>query len=101
MKKLLLLFIVLLTGVSVGVKAQVVTDYSTAGSPVTFSTYVASAGTGARYAFMMPASSTLHQWCGFNSTVGRASTLTTDFLFTLENSSTTGKYWLKRQLQLC
>lgn len=52
MKKLLLLFIVLLTGVSVGVKAQVVTDYSTAGSPVTFSTYVASAGTGARYAFM-------------------------------------------------
>ena len=95
MRKLLLLLCALLVGAS-GAWAQVVTDYSTAGSPVTYSTYVASAGTGARYAFMMPSTSTLHQWCGFNSTVGRASNITPDYLFTLENSTTEGKFWLKR-----
>ena len=95
-QKLTLLLIALFT--TVGAWAQVVTDYASAGSPVTYSTYVASAGTGAKYAFMVPSdnAATLHKWVGFNSTVGNDNTLTVDRLFVLENSSTPSKYWLKR-----
>ena len=95
-QKLTLLLLALFT--TMGAWAQVVTDYASAGSPVTYSDYVASAGTGARYAFMMPSDNgaTLHKWVGFNSTVGNDNTLTVDRLFVLENSNNTGKYWLKR-----
>ena len=95
-QKLSLLLLALFT--TVGAWAQVVTDYASAGTPVTYSDYVASAGTGARYAFMMPSdnAATLHKWVGFNSTVGNDNTLTVDRLFVLENSNTASKYWLKR-----
>ena len=90
--------LMLLMLVCMGGWAQVVTDYASAGSPVTYSTYVASAGTGAKYAFMMPSDNgaTFHKWVGFNSTVGISDNLTVDQLFVLENSSTPSKYWLKR-----
>lgn len=97
MKKIITI-LALMTMYATGMMAQIVTDEASAGSPVTYSQYVASAGTGAKYAFVMPSENVAfyHMWVGFNSTVGNDYTLTVDRLFTLENSSTSGKYWLKR-----
>ncbi|MBO4593288.1 MAG: hypothetical protein J5678_03760 [Bacteroidaceae bacterium] len=96
MKKFLLSIICVLTCVS-GAWAGIVTNRTSAGDPVTYATYVASAGSGAKYAFMMPSdnSSTYLKWCGFRSGVANEYTLSVNHLFILENGSTTGKYKLK------
>lgn len=94
MKRILLFFFALLMGIS-GAWAQVVTTWTTAGDPVTKDALVASAGTGAKYAFRMPSSSK-PGWCGFNSAMGLSTNLADTHLFTLENGSVNGKYWLKR-----
>lgn len=94
MKRTLLFFFALLMGIS-GAWAQVVTTWNTAGTPVTKDALVASAGTGAKYAFRMPSNSQ-PGWCGFNSTTGKVDNIDVDHLFTLENGSDEGKYWLKR-----
>ena len=94
MKKITtILMLLMLT--CMGAKAGEVTTWTTAGSIVTKDALVASAGSGARYAFRMP-SNTQPGWCGFNSTTGKVDILDVDHLFTLENSTTGGKYWLKR-----
>ena len=94
MKKITtILMLLMLT--CMGAKADVVTTWTTAGSIVTKDALVASAGTGARYAFRMPSNSQ-PGWCGFNSTTGRVDILDVDHLFTIENGSVAGKYWLKR-----
>jgi uncharacterized protein YlzI (FlbEa/FlbD family) len=96
MKKITtILMLLMLT--CMGAKADVVTTWTTAGSIVTKDALVASAGTGARYAFRMP-SNTQPGWCGFNSTTGKVDILDVDHLFTIENGTgdAEGKFWLKR-----
>ena len=84
-----------LMALTLGAQAGVVTTWTTAGDIVTKDALVASAGTGARYAFRMPSNSQ-PGWCGFNVATGKVDNLDVNHLFTLENSSTAGKYWLKR-----
>ena len=78
-------------------QAQSVTTWDTAGDPVTFSDFVAAAGTGKKYAFRMPASSK-RGWCNFTSMAAvEATNLTIDDLFSMEVSTTDNTaYKLKR-----
>ena len=94
MKKITtILMLLMLT--CMGAKAGEVTTWTTAGSIVTKDALAASVASGKRYAFRMP-SKTQPGWCGFNSTTGRVDNLDVAHLFTIENGSVAGKYWLKR-----
>ena len=69
-------------------QAQEVTTWETAGLPVTFEEFVASAGTGNRYVFRMPSNSK-RGWCNFTSVAATAATnVTIDDLFSIEPSTT-------------
>ena len=91
MKKLLYLFALLTIFVS-GTNAQV-TDRASAGDPMTFSEFKALAETGKHFAIVGASDNTQFcypNWFGFTATFVR--TLTADYLFDLENS-TTGDGW--------
>jgi hypothetical protein len=96
MKKLFTLLTMLVLGI--GSSWGQVTNRASAGNPITYADYVASAGNGEKYAFQMPStnSATYTKWCGLQSSVGNHTNLRVDQLFILEKSSTSGKYWLKR-----
>ncbi|MBR6493809.1 MAG: hypothetical protein IKT22_00865, partial [Prevotella sp.] len=69
-------------------QAQEVTTWETAGLPVTFEEFVASAGTGNRYVFRMPSISK-RGWCDFTSVAATDATdVTIDNLFSIETSTT-------------
>ena len=90
---------------TMGAQAGVVTTWTAGGlgNPVTKDNLVASAGTGAKYAFRMPSNSR-PGWCNFVTApvhindVGNDAaytTISTEHLFTIEAGSAEGKYKLK------
>ena len=97
MKKITTFIMSLLLLMATGATAQVITTWDTAGDPVLFDDFVASAGTGQRYAFRMPSVS-LRGWCNFQSkAAAEATNLGVENLFSIVVSpSAGGFYWLKR-----
>lgn len=80
-------------------KAQEVTTWNKDLTPVTKDELVASAGTGAYYAFRMP-SNTKPGWCDFVNVAGALNNLSTAYLFRIDNGSASGKYRLTRKSDL-
>ena len=82
MKKITtILMLLMLT--CMGAKAQVISKWSSDLVPVTKDAVVASAGSGARYAFRMP-SKTKPGWCDFVNEAGALNDLSDAYLFTIE-----------------
>ena len=82
MKKITtILMLLMLT--CMGAKAQVISKWSSDLVPVTKDAVVASAGSGARYAFRMP-SNTKPGWCDFVNEAGALNDLSDAYLFTIE-----------------
>lgn len=77
-------------------KAQEVTTWNSSLTPVTKDALVASAGTGAYYAFRMPSKSK-PGWCNFANAAGALNNLSSAYLFRIENGSASGKYRLTRK----
>ncbi|MBO4661219.1 MAG: hypothetical protein J5630_00760 [Bacteroidaceae bacterium] len=97
MKKLLLLFTMLIVGIG-STWGQQVTNRASAGDPLTFNGFKALAGTGKHFAIVASSDNTLvyPKWFSF-ATGGYPETLTTAQLFDLENSATgDGWYNIKR-----
>ncbi len=97
MKKLFTLLTMLVVGIS-GMWAQVVTNRSSAGNPMTFNEFKDLAGKGKHFAIVAPSTNSLtyNRWFSFSKS-GYPEMLTTVQLFDLENSATgTGWYNIKR-----
>ena len=100
-KQKLLLFLTLAFMGIATMNAQVVTTWNSSLTPVTKDALVASAGTGAKYAFRMP-SVTRPGWCDFvnlppyNTESNYLYDLTSAYLFSVNAGSASGKYWLTR-----
>ena len=94
MRKILSLLMLFIVGIPM-LKAQEVTTWNSTLTPVTKDALVASAGTGAYYAFRMP-SNTKPGWCDFVNAAGALNNLSSAYLFRIENGAT-GKYRLTRK----
>ena len=94
MRKILSLLMLFIVGIPM-LKAQEVTTWNSSLTPVTKDALVASAGTGAYYAFRMP-SNTKPGWCDFVNAAGALNNLSSAYLFRIENGAS-GKYRLTRK----
>ena len=100
-KQTLLLFLTLAFMGIATMSAQVVTTWESSLTPVTKDALVASAGTGAKYAFRMPSISR-PGWCDFvnlppyYTEENHHYDLTSSYLFTINAGFEDGKYWLTR-----
>ena len=95
MRKILSLLMLFIVGIPM-LKAQEVTTWNSTLTPVTKDALVASAGTGAYYAFRMPSNSK-PGWCDFVNVAGALNNLSSAYLFRIENGSASGKYRLTRK----
>ena len=94
MRKILSLLMLFIVGIPM-LKAQEVTTWKSTLTPVTKDALVASAGTGAYYAFRMPSTSK-PGWCNFVNEAGALNNLSSAYLFRIENGAS-GKYRLTRK----
>ena len=91
--------ILCLMALTMGAQAGVVTNRASAGSPMTYNDFLALAGTGKHFAIVPSSSNTAFYplWFGFTAT--KVSTLTTEYLFEIEQGTmwnTNQAYGIKR-----